>query len=271
MSIHRTPKDQDHPFTQSSNSFIYDCRLSLRSKALLLFVLSKPPTWVFNFRDVLRFNLDGIKSIRNSMKELSSLGYLFFHQSHRPNGDFEYSQYMFFETSKNLNTAKTVIPACSPLGHTLKGHTLKAHTLFGNSSNNKYKIKLIKETTTSSTKVVNTNVVDVSPEFLKKKEECFNLCMSLGVINPNHIIDKYGLNGVFAAALILKDYPKKVDNPTAFIVVGIKEKWKENKPPPEKPKPIRQDGKCLSCTETFYYMDFKPTQKYCPECRGKKV
>ncbi|KKK67119.1 hypothetical protein LCGC14_2957230, partial [marine sediment metagenome] len=81
MSIDRSIKDPKHPYTRVSNSFIYDSRLCLKSKALLLFVLSKPDSWIFNYRDVLRFCTDGIKSIRNSIKQLSSFGYLYISQS----------------------------------------------------------------------------------------------------------------------------------------------------------------------------------------------
>jgi len=271
MFVIRSPKDQDHPFTQISNSFIYDNRLSLKSKALLIFLLSRPESWCFNYPDILRYNKIGIKSIKSAIKELISAGFISAHQHRNNDGRFLYYNYTVYETSFLSSSTKTTVQPQRPFRLPDKRQAEKPFADNTLPAIKIDKIILNKKTATSSTKVVNTNVVAVSPESLRKKEECMNLCLSLDVMDPKHLIRKYGLNEVNELALILKDSKKEVRNPTAFIVVGIKEKWKKYKPPPEKPKPIRQDGKCLSCTETFYYMDFKPTQEYCPECRGKKV
>jgi len=265
MPFSRSPKDQDHPFTQVNNCLINDKRLSFQAVGLLSYLLSKPDYWYININDLIRSHSNGESSIRSIIKELISYGYLVKRRLRYPDG--RYSSY-FYHISES--PVKTVTSPHGDFPHVDKPHVDKPQVDFRHMAINKNKIKLKKTTALSSTMVVNTNVVDVSPEFLKKKEECKSLCLSLDVIDPIHLIKKYGLNEVFSAALILKDSTKEVNNPTAFIVVGIKEKWKKHKPPPEKPKLIRQESICLTCGTRFYYMDFKPTKKVCNDCLLKK-
>lgn len=269
MSISRSPKNLQNLYTKASNSFIYDCRLSLKSKALLLFVLSKPDTWIFNFRDVLRFNSDGIKSVRNSIKELSSLGYLIVYQSHKPNGDFDYSQYIFFETSENLNTIKTVTPAHSPFGHALKAHALKAHALDGHTSNNKNKKLLREETAAASTKVVNTKAAAKSSNFLKKETECLELLSSLKITNPKNIVAIFGFDYTFKTALWMKSRNLKLRNPAGWLRDALRGHWIYEKPENEKPPLLIFSHICNICDKYFSYEDYKKTRTTCPKCEKK--
>jgi len=271
MFIIRSPKDQDHPFTQVSNSFIYDSTLSLKSKALLIFLLSKPDSWCFNYPDILKYNKIGIKSIKSAIKELISAGFISTHQHRNNDGRFLYYNYTVYETSFLSSSTKTTVQPERPFRLPDKRQAEKPLTDITLPAINKNKIILKKKTATSSTKVVNTNVVAVSPKSAKKKEECMSLCSFLNVINPNHLIEKYGLDEVFAAAILLRDSNRDVINPTGFIVVCIKENWKKYKPPPEKPKKSRQKAICPICVKWFYYLDYKPTRKFCNSCLEKKA
>ena len=271
MTITRTKKDNEHPYTMASNSFIYDCRLSLKSKALLLFVLSRPPSWAFNFRDVLRFNSDGIKSVRNSIRELSSFGYVFIRQYHRPNGDFDFSSYFFFETSQNLYSVKTMPPAHSPFGHTLKGHTLKAHSHDGVPPNLNIVLKTDKITTSSPTKVVNTKApVDVS--LLKKhKDNILKLFGSLGIINQKNILAKYNNSDILKYASWMDSRKPNYGNATSFLISAVKEKWDISQSSVDTSS---SSGpyiyKCEKCLNSFKYSFSIPDYDFCNACLKKE-
>ena len=269
MSVKRASKDPAHPYTKVSNSFIYDCRLSLKAKALLLFVLSKPDSWVFNYRDVLRFNSDGIKSVRHAVRELVSLGYCVIRQNHRPNGDFEFSLYLFFEDSIKLSTFKTSTPAHSRFGHTLKGHTLKGHTLKRHTPNNKNKKLLRKETTTKPTKVVNTKKAVVNPPSRKQKSQALELFNFLGVINHRVLLSRYPILDLLKYATWMKENKPKYKYPTRFLVSAIKEQWDIDSPDIKKPGLRAFQPFCSSCGRAFDYLDFEPTRILCPRCEKK--
>ena len=266
MSITRSTKDSEHPYTRVSNGFIYDCRLSLRSKALLLFVLSKPDSWLFNYPDVLRFSSDGIRSVRTSVRELIEFGYCIIRQGHRPNGDFDYSIHLFFEKPLKLNSIKTAIPAHGSFAYTLAAHTLAAHTLDGFTLNNKIKKLLREETTTTPTYVVNTKAVVVSPADLKKKEECIALCTKLYICNPHSLIKKYSLNAIYKNIVSFSRYISNAGNPTGCLISSIKENWIPHISQKGIPAPHALEQVCSKCLKYFYYLDFKPTRTICSKC-----
>ncbi len=270
--MHKVPclKNKDHPFTQVSNAFINDNRLSLKSKALLIFLISKPDSWFFNYSDILNSCSDGLSSIKSSIRELISFGYISLHKFRNLNKTFRHFHYTIYETPVKTTSEPLVdFPLMEkPLvDKPLMEKPLVDKPLLANNKNKKHEDK---KTTTSSTKVVNTTLDVDSPVYLKKKHECLALMDSLNMINSPSLIKKYGLDAVFRYATLVKNSNSDIPNPTGYMVRGIRAKWLDQKLAKKKPKPVRQDGICLTCKIPFFYMDYKQTQKYCPDCRGKK-
>jgi len=269
MDVKRCLKDGNHHFTQISNAFINDNRLSPKSKFILIFLLSKPPTWCFNFLDILRYNKIGIKSIKSAIKELVSAGYIFTYQQRDSNGRFLFYNYSVYETSIFLNTTKTTSQPERPFR--LPDKPLADKPLADNThpAINKIKIKLRKETTTTPTIVVNTTTAVVSPEYRKKYDFIYSFLKSIGVINQKSIIKKYGLTDVIRYSHAFKDAISKANSPTGLLVTSIRERWVISPLHVKKPKPFVQSDLCISCHTSFYYLDFRHTRNICGKCEKK--
>ena len=69
-------KQKVRQYTTVDNYFIDDINLSLKGKGLLLFMLSKPDEWKFNYKNFIKSLPEGEKSIRSAIKELETLKYL---------------------------------------------------------------------------------------------------------------------------------------------------------------------------------------------------
>jgi hypothetical protein len=77
MSVHRLAKYQtDDPFTRVPNSAINDERLDLKSRGLLLLMLSKPDGWVFRERHLAKIANVGRDQLRGAMATLIETGYV---------------------------------------------------------------------------------------------------------------------------------------------------------------------------------------------------
>ncbi len=77
MSVHRLAKYQtDDPFTRVPNSAVNDERLDLKSRGLLLLMLSKPDGWVFRERHLAQIAGVGRDQLRAAMATLIAAGYV---------------------------------------------------------------------------------------------------------------------------------------------------------------------------------------------------
>lgn len=63
-------------YTQVGNDIINDKKLSLKSKGLFLFLLSKPDNWNFSARLIASQNKDAIASVNSGLQELEDFGLL---------------------------------------------------------------------------------------------------------------------------------------------------------------------------------------------------
>lgn len=264
MLVIRSPKNRNYPFTQISNSFIYDHRLTPKSKAILIFLISQPDNWHFNFSDIIKFNKIGIKSIRSSIKELISTGYIFSHQYRKPNGDFDFIHYTVFETPIILTPEKTNIPAHSPFGHAINRHAHNVHP-----PNNKYKTTLREETTTLVKPTNSNSNVVALPYNLEKMKKTISFLKSLHIISPKSLVDKYGLNTIFKYS---KGFSKQIlnaENPTGFLVSSVKQRWIIPKQIyPETSLNVFQNI-CSICGKWFYYQEYVSKYTECINCRKK--
>lgn len=77
MSVHRLAKYQtDDPFTRVPNSAVNDPDLDLKSRGLLLLMLSLPDNWVFRERNLAEKAGVGREQIRTAMRTLMDAGYV---------------------------------------------------------------------------------------------------------------------------------------------------------------------------------------------------
>jgi 5-methylcytosine-specific restriction endonuclease McrA len=76
MSIHRAPKDKDHPYAIIETACLEDTRLSWKARGVLVYLLSKPEEWTIRVRELIHASdQNGRQSVRSALKELQACGY----------------------------------------------------------------------------------------------------------------------------------------------------------------------------------------------------
>ena len=99
-------------FTMIDNKLIYDSNLTAKSKAVLIYLLSKPNQWNTSIQDISKNFKDGYDSIKSSLVELEANFYLDRKKTREPSGTF-ITEYNVFEDKthnpKNLNYLRDAI------------------------------------------------------------------------------------------------------------------------------------------------------------------
>tara|TARA_R110002020_G_scaffold168040_1_gene356663 strand:- start:3012 stop:3860 length:849 start_codon:yes stop_codon:yes gene_type:complete len=93
-------------FTMIDNKLIYDNTISAKSKAVLIYLLSKPNEWNTSIKDISKNFKDGYDSIKSALVELENQFYLTRSKFRTPEGTFitEYSVYEDkHQNPKNIN------------------------------------------------------------------------------------------------------------------------------------------------------------------------
>lgn len=85
-------------YTVIQNDILNNPKMSLKSKALLCFMLSKPNGWDFSVNGLKSQLKEGRDSISNSLIELEKFNYLFRHQVKDENNRFVRIDYYVYET-----------------------------------------------------------------------------------------------------------------------------------------------------------------------------
>lgn len=75
-------------YTVIDNACLDDRRLSFKAVGLLVFLLSKPDDWRFNYRHITTTHADGEAAVKSGMKELEILGYLTRERKRQDDGTF---------------------------------------------------------------------------------------------------------------------------------------------------------------------------------------
>lgn len=96
MATFRTVKESGD-FVTVHKSFVYDKRLSAKSKGILLYFLSRPDDWQIYTSEVVKHMQDGQKSINNGIKELIENGYVKRKQKRNDAGIFNGYEYLVYE------------------------------------------------------------------------------------------------------------------------------------------------------------------------------
>ena len=88
MTIIRGPRKQ-RDFTILDNAALYDERLSFRARGILAYLLSKPPEWRTNARQLAAATTgEGRDAIRTALNELEAVGYLVRQQTRNERGQW---------------------------------------------------------------------------------------------------------------------------------------------------------------------------------------
>lgn len=97
------------PYSQLGNAMIRDMRLSLEARAVLTFILSHPPDWMFNMAWLVKNAPVGRDRAYRIMKELIKYGYCMRVQLRHGNGTRGRSEYMFTDEPGTIEEPLTEI------------------------------------------------------------------------------------------------------------------------------------------------------------------
>ena len=123
MAILRKQKTSN--FTTVNNYFINDINLKPDGKGFLLFMLSKPDDWKFNYTNFKRSLGIGEKAIRSILKKLEELKYLKRERIRDENGQYEWN-YFVYEEPYDLILKKENLPYV-PSGYMDSGNAVNGN------------------------------------------------------------------------------------------------------------------------------------------------
>lgn len=171
MAIYRKVKNSDNPYVMINRSAIQDDNLSWKAKGVLVYLLSLPDDWRIYESELCTHSPDGLTTLKTSIKELISAGYIVREQDRDETGKFNGYIYNIHEQplinsfneqniSQNNNTELGVSVNCNPInGKTINGKSHPTNNNITNKTNNNINIvNLQKNTTktTTQTSLVNT-------------------------------------------------------------------------------------------------------------------
>lgn len=94
MSVFKIEKNKN--YTIMSNYHLRDKRLSYKAKGMLSFMLSLPDDWDYSINGLVSLSKEGIKAVKNILKELQDNGYLIISKNRNKLGQYEY-EYLIYE------------------------------------------------------------------------------------------------------------------------------------------------------------------------------
>ena len=130
-------KNKISQYTIIDNKIINDPNLPTRAKGMLLYMMSKPDDWKFNYKSFTHDLHEGEDYIRAMIKELKEAGYLSLERSYDSNGRYEWI-YTINEEPINKSRLKENSPyAASPC---MVSPSIVGGDILLNTNNNKDKI-----------------------------------------------------------------------------------------------------------------------------------
>ena len=94
MAVFRIKRNKN--YTVMSNYHLQDKDLSLKAKGLLSYMLSLPDDWDYSINGLVAICKEGVKAIKNTLKELKRCGYLVIYKKQNEIGQYEY-EYLIYE------------------------------------------------------------------------------------------------------------------------------------------------------------------------------
>ncbi|MBA7486130.1 hypothetical protein ES707_21683 [subsurface metagenome] len=220
MSIIRVKKDKNNPYLIMNKTGLNDRRLSLKSKGLLCYLLSKPDNWYIDTREIVKNSLDGRDSVLSAINELVKYGYMYKHRLRRNNGVFYSYNYLVYERpiypldKKQLLNPETDYP-------TLVKPTLDNPTLLINKRNINNKTPV----TTLSIIPNNANAVKIDPSLEGIKEYTITLLYELGIKDHKFLLDNFYIGDIFEYVDWMLTFRSEIKNPGGFLTSALKGRW----------------------------------------------
>ncbi|MGZ9521751.1 DnaD domain protein [Staphylococcus epidermidis] len=129
MAIFRTIKESGD-FVTVHKAFVFDNKLSAKSKGILLYFLSRPDNWQIYTSEVVKHMNDGQKSINSGIQELIKSKYVHRIQKRTDNGVFNGYEYLVYEKPTEMPFSANGLSANG------KTENRKGQTTNNNSTNN---------------------------------------------------------------------------------------------------------------------------------------
>ena len=262
MPIIRVLKNKKNPYFMMNKTGINDPRLSLKSKGLLAYLISKPDGWYINYQDIIKTSRNGIKSIRSSVKELLRLGYMVRSQTRCEDGKFGFFDYTVYEVPQSINIRKNSLSPHSPFRHAVKPRAVK-RTLLNNDLKN-----IINTTTTfSSNSLVQPSHAADDSATLEKKNSIIEMFKQLDIKNPLKIFEEFPLDKILAYTRWLKKRNSNMSNPTGFLISAIRENWIDYDQVPDVKKIPLWIAYCFPCRKDYAYRSKEKKPFTCKICK----
>ncbi len=112
MALMKAIHDKNNPYVTLNKQIVPDPTLSFKAKGIWLYAFSKPEDWQFYEKDIIKTSSDSVTSVRNGLKELEKIGYLYRSPQKRENGSFRQKDWYFFETLEQSREFKKRLPLC---------------------------------------------------------------------------------------------------------------------------------------------------------------
>jgi len=220
MSIIRVVKNKHNPYLIMNKTGLNDRRLSLASKGLLCYLLSKPDNWYINTNDIISNNKNGRVSIFSAINELVKFGYMYKHRFRGSNGAFHSYNYLVYERPKSPDLIKTTTSPQSgfPL---LDNPPLDNQPLLINSK----KLNIKTPLTTFSNKSNNVNVAQDDFGLKESREQTSLLLNELYIKNHQILFDSFEDFDIFTYADWMLTFKSRIKNPTGFIIAALRGQW----------------------------------------------
>lgn len=113
MAVFRIEKNNN--YTVMSNYHLRDKKLTFKAKGMLSFMLSLPDDWDYSLNGLCSVSKEGIKAVRNILKELEENYYLERKRIQNSKGCFDYDYYIYEQPYQEHLTNKP---------HTLNGNAV---------------------------------------------------------------------------------------------------------------------------------------------------
>lgn len=165
-------KNKIRQYTTIDNYLLMDKKLSLKAKGLLVYMLSKPDDWHFNYKNFEHELLEGRACIQSTIKELRSLKYLKLERVYNPNNRYEWiytiSEIPFDLGLKNDNLQQV---GFQPIGI----QSIENQSILLNTNNNKDKIdKEIEELNPLTKNIIDKKYIDEDDSSIFCYDNLFN-------------------------------------------------------------------------------------------------
>ncbi len=261
MSIIRVLKNKKNPYFMMNKTGINDPRLSLKSKGLLAYLISKPDGWYINYQDIIKNSNNSVYSIRSAVKELLHFGYMVRTQIRSENGRFGYYDYTVYERPQAINLRKNRPPPVIGFPHAVNPLTEKRILLSNDFKN------IISTTTTFSGNIpVKLKPAADDSATLEKKNSIIEIFKSLNIKSHLKIFEEFPVDKILLYSEWLKNRKSKMSNPTGFLITALRENWIDYEKDPQVKKTPRWWAYCFPCRKDHQYFSEVKKECICKKC-----